>query len=497
MAILLIAKSRGYLPQLIYGGLWCLLGLGLVGSYNFALNWFNYSSFFGPAQIAEDLLIKAPSFISLTSNLGRIGYDFFDPGGLPDPLIEMIQQWRPAVGQTVFSVLDIPTNPPGTNFEDHVFSFDYDVQMVPRDDGAWYGPLGFLLFLPTLLFYLLVVKDTWKWSTAFIAFSYIIIFAIFVRWQPWMGRLLLIGVALGAPLMAGFYEWSEKYKPLRWAIILVATVVLSWSATHNYHKPLLGSRTIWNLDYYSLRTLRKPHLAPIYRYIDATVPEDARLGVAGRIIDRRLTYLFFGPNLKRDVVELGPLPRRIDLDFFISHQLDYLVFILDPSEAIDSVAPLWPIIREREEWYMVKRSEVELFSQTTNPDRYRQVFGSDYTAYLAIKEALKSETEPVRVLTIDPRMPYYEQDQRFVFKFTDDLASLQNFTHLVIAPWWSTDDYERLGISVEEMQKFLSQDRFVKKVAETNGYVLYHLLIGNAPSQAISSDSPETSITSQ
>ncbi len=491
--LLLLTKPSQYLPKLLQAGLWSVLGLMLVGSYNYTLNWASYHSFFGPSEISSTHLVNAPSTTSFGSNLARIGYHFLDPGGLPEPLVDAIQPWRAKLGQTIFSSFHIETNPSNTNFEDNVFEFNGTEQIVARDDGAWFGPLGLLLFLP-ILFYNLIIwpKDIWKWSTAFIAFSYLVIFALLVRWQPLMGRMLLVAVTPSAALMAAFYDWSEKYKLLRWAIVLIAGVVIGWSTMHNYHRPLLGSRSLWDLDDYSLRTFRKPYRAPLYCYIDATVPAEARLGVAGPLIDLRWTYPFFGPHLTRDVVELGPAPARIDANFFTEHDLDYLVFVSETPQAVESVAPLWPIIRDKEQWFLVKASEAEIFSETANSDRYHQVFGSDYTAYLEIKEALKSETEPVRVLTTDPRMPYYERDKRFVFKFTDDLASLQHFTHLVVAPWWSADDYERLGISVEDMQKFLSQDKFVKKIAETNGYVLYRLLIGNAPSQAISSDSQKS-----
>lgn len=477
MACLLLWLKFGYYwPKLLYAALWGMIGLVLVGSYNYALNWSESRSFFGPAEVSGEHLIAAPSVTAWESNLGRMGYSFFDPGGLPKPWIEMIQQWRPWVGQSVFSLLHIELNPPGTNFEAYVFDFKRDEQLVARDEGSWYGPLGFLLFLPALFFYLLFApKDIWKWSTAFVAFSFILIFALFVRWQPWMGRMVLIAVTVAAPLMAGFYQWSEKYKLLRWLAILVAGVVLSWSATHNYHRPLLGSRNIWNLDYYSLRTFRNPSRAPVHRYLDGIVPDDARLGVAGNRIALRWTYLFFGPALKRDVVELGELPPQIDQRLFDDYHLDYLVLTSEAPQAITSVAPLWPVVSGDERWFLVKYSEIELFT-TQQRDGYQAAFGADYAAYLDLKKALDHETQPVRVLTTDPRIPYYEADRRFVFDLPGALDDLKGFTHLLVAPGWSAEDYKRFNISWEKMQTFLTQDKFVKKITQVNGYTLYRLL---------------------
>ncbi len=476
--LLLLNNSGQYLPKLIYAGLWGIVGLVLLGSYNYALNWLEYRSFFGPAEVSAKHLIESPSAISLVSNLGRMGYHFFDPDGLPVPLVETIEPWRSAAGQTAFALLHLPTNPPGANFEEYVFDFDRPEPITPRDEGAWYGPLGFLLFLPALFYYLVVSpKEIWRWSTAFMAFSYIIVFAVFVRWQPWMGRMLLIAVTLGAPLLAGFYAWSEKYKVLRWGIALVAVIVLSWTATHNYHRPLLGQRTIWNLDYYSLRTFRKPQRAPLYRYIDAVIPADARLGVAGSLIEMQWTYPFFGPQLKRTVVELGTVPPRIEADLFTKNEIDYLVFPSNTPENIDSGGPFWPLVGGEDQWFMVKRTDVELFADRAHAsDRYRQAFGADYAAYLDLKKILDHEAQPVRVLSTDPRMPYYDLDKRFAFNIPDDLGSLKDFTHLVLAPGWSAADYERLGVPFADVQSFLAQAKFVKKIAEVNGYVLYRLL---------------------
>jgi hypothetical protein len=478
--VLLLTNRSRYFPKLVYAAVWSLLGIGLVGFYNYALNLINYHFFFGSPELFNDVqTVQNPSLATFETNLARIIYHFFDPGGLPDVIVDYVQQWRPHLGEKLFEVLHIAPNLPNANM--NTFQFDGVRQVTPREDAAWYGPLGFLLFLPTLLFYLFVSpfleKDVWKWVTALVAVSYLIVFAILTRWQMHMGRLVLISVSLIAPLLAGFYTWSEKYKPLRWSVVAIGVVVLGWSSTHNYHKSILGPHNIWHADYYTLRTVQNPKLAMAHRYLDSQIPEETRLGVAGEDIIMRWDYLFFGPNLKRDVVYLGSEVDSINGDTFAQYNIDYLVLGLYPPHTGASTGPLWPVIEEGGlQWFLIKRSEAELFdSRPTQPDVYREVFGDDYLAYLEFEAVLDHEPQPVHVLTTDPKMPYYDGDKRFVFGLPSALGDLAGFSHLIVAPWWTPEDYERLDLSLDEARFFLTQEDFVEKVAEANGYALYRM----------------------
>jgi len=405
--------------------------------------------------------------------------------GLPEPLITLIQPWRAAIGERLFDLFRIDLNPPGANWEGATFSFSRDVDELLPQAKAWYGPLGLLLFLPTLFFYLVVFpfikRDIWKWLTALASFLYIAAFIAVLLWQPYIGRMLMIGVALGMPLTAGFYLWTEKYKAVRWAVLALAVTVLGWSATHDYHKPLFGSWTIWNADYYDLRT-RHESDREFFHYLDANLPEDARLGLAVTEADNLWEYPFFGPGLTRKVTYLGPLPARVDSQLFAEHNIDYLLLVKDPSDPIDSTAPLWPLgILSEQHWFMVKRSEMELFAaQPRQSNVYYRAFGEDYMAYVKIRELVEKEAATGRVLTTDPRMPYYDLDQRFVFALPNSINDLSGFTFIVTAPEWSPQDYERFGLSADDVSGFLARERFVKKIDEVNGYTMYRILSSKA-----------------
>ena len=468
-----------FLPRLIYAAAWSVFGFFAFGFYNYALNLINYQLVSGSVELVSRHTVQNPTLATFVTNLSRIIFHFFDPGGLPDSLVHSIQQWRPALAENLFALLNIAPNIPEANL--NTFRFDGVRQVTPREDAAWYGPLGFFLFLPAMLYYLVISpfreKDIWKWFTALMTASFIIMFAIFVRWQTHMGRFLLISVVLGAPLFAGFYSWSERYKILRWGVIAVGLVVLSWSATHNFHKTVLGSNNIWGQDYYELRTIQNPRLAAAYRYLDQQMPVETNLGIVGGYAFVRWDYLFFGPDLKRSVQFLGSELSRIDRETFATNQVDYLVIGAYPPYEIESEAPLWPIIEEDGlHWFLVKRSEAELFANPLQPDLLQQALGADYQSFREIETILAQESQPIRVMTTDPRMPYFTQNQQIEFVLSEEFETLQGFTHLVVAPWWSATDYERLDISVEEIEVFLGEEKFVKKIAEVNEYRLYRIL---------------------
>jgi len=381
----------------------------LLGSYNYLLNWLHYGAILGPVSVSADhTALQGVSPSVFKSNVARLVYHLSSPLGLPDPLLNLLQPWRALVGEELFSLFNVELNPPGANYMSSTFSFDKDVEEVLPQAKAWYGPLGFLLLLPTLFFYLVIApftqKDIWKWLTALASFSYMVIFAVVILWQPHLGRMFLIGVTLAMPLTAGFYGWTEKHKWLRWSVLVVAVTVLAWTSTHSYYKPLFGSWTIWRADYYDLRTHHRPE-GKFFRYLDSILPEKSRLGLAVTDTTGLPEYLFFGPNLTRQVTYLGPVPTHVDRQLFVDYHLDYLLLAQDDLLPLDSIAPLWPVgVVYDQYWFMVKREEVELFTaQPRQAAVFQTAYGDDYAAYVNIKALLQKETNNFRVLTTDPK----------------------------------------------------------------------------------------------
>jgi len=484
---LVLTQPRQYLAKTVFFGAAAGLGLSFLGAYNYALDWFLYGWPFGPPAIGSEHTIGSPSLAALVTNLARIGYQFADPTGLPAPVIEFIQQWRPSIGAAMFALFHLDPNLPHTSWGDATFSFTDGRYFVSRDGLSWYGPLSFLILLPALFYQLAIApftqKNIWRWFTAFSAVCFIAAFALLIRWQPYMGRYLMIGVTLGAPLMASFYDGWRRLAPGRWAAVLTAIWVLTWSATHNFHRPA-GQLT--GLDYYDFRTIERPYMAPVYRYLDGQIPTTARLGIAGDWLLVDWDYLLFGPELKRQVKHLNLATlNAIDARTFADNNIDTLILSAAALKTAKPAVPLWPVTNFRVEWYLANRAEAEIFAAgQQNPAIFAEAYGSDYHAYQAIKTRLNREPSPVKILTTDPRMPYYEQDARFQFRIPQKLTDFAGFTHLVISPHWTPADYDRLGLTVTELQGFLAQGKFVEKIFAADNYTVYKIIHpqpGSAP----------------
>ncbi len=478
-----LSRPRLFFPKIVYWAAWLLVGFIFLGAYNYILNWLDFDSFFGPQEIIAFHAVQNPSPASLVTNLIRIGYLLIDPTGLPAPVINFIQQWRPDFGAFIASAFNVDINMPGTSWGDAAFSFADERYFGSRDGVSWYGPLAILLLVPLIVHQLVITPFTkpnlWRWFVALSTVCYIITFALLFRWHPYIGRLLLIGITLSAPLIAGFFE-SFRNKPiLRWLVVGLAVWILGWSATHNFHRPLLGADKIWQADYYDLRAIERPYMARAYRYLDQNIPPTAQLGIAGDWLLVTWDYLLFGPELKRSVTHLDPANLdRINLDTFVENSIDYLLVSSDTLDLVEIQVPFWPVTNVRTTWYLAKRDEAEIFSKTDkDPQFLEEAFGADYRAYAEIKTVLDQVTKPTIVLTTDPRMPFYDDDPRFEFDIPQELKDLLRYTYLIIPSWWDSSDYERLGLSETELHSFLAQEQFVKKLFETNGYTVYEILL--------------------
>jgi hypothetical protein len=218
-------------------------------------------------------------------------------------------------------------------------------------------------------------------------------------------------------------------------------------------------------------------MASAYHYLDNVLPDKSRLGINGEWLITNWDYLFFGPELKRQVVFVDLSSKRIDLNTFESENIDYLLISAKVAQEMEAETPLWPVIsNHKTEWYLAKRNEAELFANSSGSYRvYEESFGEDYRAFIQIQRYLDRTQESFRILSNDPRIPFYTNDQRWEFKLLSDFTELENYTHLVIAPWWTASDYERIGLSYEDFIAFLQKDKFVKKIFESNGYELYQL----------------------
>jgi hypothetical protein len=119
------------------------------------------------------------------------------------------------------------------------------------ENGAWFGPLGFLVVLPSVVLAMARGPAPARMAAVVSAASVLLI-ARFVAWMPWNGRFFSASFASAAPCVA----WAvDRYAP-RWraqaALRLLACAILYYACCFNQAKDLVRPYDIFQ----SLRALR-------------------------------------------------------------------------------------------------------------------------------------------------------------------------------------------------------------------------------------------------
>ena len=183
------------------------------------------------------------------------------------------------------------------------FAFEVDTSI--QEDSSGFGPVGLLVFLPLMVFYAArrhVRGDLRLVAAA--ALLYPVVLATASGWNPFMGRVLVPFVAIGAPLFAVL-----ALKPsIRGAAIALAVIGLVPSVLINRQKPLLvpngGGRPAVFQDRTTQQAIIRPEMGGVIKAVNERLGPTAPLGFAGT--EDSWDYPFFGARLERRVVRMDP-----------------------------------------------------------------------------------------------------------------------------------------------------------------------------------------------
>ncbi len=259
-------------------------GFVLFGAFNYVLNYNTYSDPLGP----------------ITESTGRSGGSTFDNGirviwsyaDSPGVSIPVLSDALERTGEALFSGVKI------NSFQ----SFGLDSRI--QEDFSSYGLFGLLIFLPLLVIVLARPRSPTAWRLlAAASLLYILVFILSSGSNPFVGRVLMPAMALGAPLIALLYR--------RPAIATIALVLVVLNAVPvvlaNQSKPLLTDPDIGNvfsLDDRLLQTTNRPAMREPLAALDAELEPDTPIGLVRG--GGSWEFLFFGPDLERRVVPLTP-----------------------------------------------------------------------------------------------------------------------------------------------------------------------------------------------
>ena len=284
VAIVLAAAIVAYRPparfvaQAVGFGVASIVALG---TFNYVLNQDTFGTPFG--TIREQVERKSP----VGENAVRVGWTFVDSPGTPAPWLNNALS-RPA--HVVFGDLSTPSF--------RGFALDSGV----NEDGSAYGLLGLFLVLPLFLVVLLAPRSPpGARVLAGAALAFLAVFAVTQEHNPWVGRVMMPAIAIGAPLLAALCS----RRVLSAAAVALALLGALPCLFANELKPLfvpIGGQTIFERDANEQQTIARPEMAAAINGLRAVSGASEPIGLVrgGDTWD----YSFFGRGLRRRVIPL-------------------------------------------------------------------------------------------------------------------------------------------------------------------------------------------------
>ena len=248
--------------------------------------------------------------------------------------------------------------PVRTRLEDYR-DYKLEVDSALNEDVVAAGLIGWVVLFPLALIMLFAPRTELRWRAVALALPlYVLTVGVLVDWTPFTGRILLMGIALGAPLLA----WIAVRPWVAGAVSVIAILGLAPALLTNPFKTIVpepGQPTIWGLDRIAQQTLPRPEVEPVLRALNRRIAPGAPLVWVGG--EDTWDYPFFGPHLEHhvtrlrggDLARLTPAAQRARIEAAARRSDAHLVVIGDaPREAPRPPAGMTATSPTRG-WYLV------------------------------------------------------------------------------------------------------------------------------------------------
>jgi hypothetical protein len=178
-----------------------------------------------------------------------------------------------------------------------------------NEDYSAFGPIGMLALVVSPIAALVQVgrRDRRQLALALALPSYLILLALYAKYNIWITRFLIVPAVLSAPLFPRLFASRAASV----ALLAVSTLTVALTLTHDAAKPLQGAYGFsWQLD--QAQAIAEGSAQPTDRLVGAAVVAYARLVPAracvGAVLDPdEPAFLLYGPSLSHHVVYLGSL----------------------------------------------------------------------------------------------------------------------------------------------------------------------------------------------
>ena len=280
-AVLIVAAVIAYRPPVrfvLFSAAVAAMALFALASYNYVLNVEHRGTLFG--GVRNQTKLRGPRLSNALTTFGT----FADSPGVD---IDWLNRLTQSVTGTVAEYIGPPAG---------AQALDTSVQ----EDTSAFGLVGFLL-LPCVLAVAFLGRrqPRARRVLAAAAVMYLVVLALTVAANGWLGRLMIPAVALAAPLFA----LLGKRSALAGATLVLAGVSMGPALLANHQKELLPWAT--NALHHPRReqmSAGRPEMVGVLAALDTQVKENAPIMYVGT--EDSWDYPFFGAHRERRIVRI-------------------------------------------------------------------------------------------------------------------------------------------------------------------------------------------------
>ncbi|MCX6055161.1 MAG: glycosyltransferase family 39 protein [Chloroflexi bacterium] len=223
----------------------------LAGSYTYIQNLITYQTPFGPKGTLEEVTEFSSIgniFPRVVTNSSRLADQFISCDGLPPMMAESClgikeKILKPISAKSIESDLYIY----GTS------QYNLSTPNVYNAESAWYGPLSWILIIPSILYglYYAIIKRK-PVNLILLVTSLLFFFSMPIAkygWDAYQGRYLLVSVVLFQPFVARIFESQKLFPKLVTSLICLANLLLMvYSTFNNASLPLSSKSTFIQIE---------------------------------------------------------------------------------------------------------------------------------------------------------------------------------------------------------------------------------------------------------
>lgn len=303
VGLVLAGRRRDQLaPTLARAAAWSAAGFVVFGLYGYTLNLYHTSRLLGDPSASAHLQPEVTGG-GTVSTAARIAWRLVDAPGyhLPGGISSGIGD----AGSAVFDALGIAANPAASTTS----PFAFTVNGRSDEDLSFFGPLGVLL-VPLILGWLVAwARRRTDLRRALLALApplFVVVLALAYRYNGWIGRFMIVPVALVLPLAAWAYERRVgRARVLAGGLALVGALTLALAHAYNNAKPtgLDGRPAVWSVSRAEAQSFTRPDLLPVLQGLGQYIPGGKRVGTI--LGEDDWDYPLYGPHLDRRLVPVS------------------------------------------------------------------------------------------------------------------------------------------------------------------------------------------------